>query len=84
MSLTVPKGATPTKNDWQMAVRDNVISITLRQVVVDMTLKSETRDLLEELCSGKKSIDLSRIWAPKPWISRRARYPETTETDTPN
>ena len=29
----------------------------------------------------KRSIDLSRIWNREPWISRRARYPETTEDD---
>ena len=29
----------------------------------------------------KKSIDLSRVWTREPWISRRARYPETTEAD---
>ena len=27
----------------------------------------------------KKSIDLSRVWTCKPWISMRARYPEITE-----
>ena len=39
----------------------------------------------EDLCSGflrsEKSIDLSRVWTREPWISRRARYPETTEAD---
>ena len=43
------------------------------------------KSLPEDLCSGflrpKKSIDLSRIWTREPWISRRARYPETTEGD---
>ena len=29
----------------------------------------------------KKSIDLTRVWTREPWISRRARYPETTEAD---
>ena len=29
----------------------------------------------------KKSIDLSRVWTREPWISRRVRYPETTEAD---
>ena len=29
----------------------------------------------------KKSIDLSRVWTREPWISRRARYLETTEAD---
>jgi len=29
----------------------------------------------------KKSIDLSRVWTREPWISRRARCPETTEAD---
>ena len=31
--------------------------------------------------SWKKSINLSRIWTREPWISTRARYPETTEAD---
>ena len=31
--------------------------------------------------SLKKSIDLSRLWTREPWISRRARYPETSEAD---
>ena len=30
----------------------------------------------------KKSIDVSRVWTLKPWISRRERYPETTEADS--
>ena len=38
-----------------------------------------------DLCSGflrpEKSMDLSRISTREPWISRRARYPETTEAD---
>ena len=29
----------------------------------------------------KKSIDLSRVWTREPWISRRARYPETDYSD---
>ena len=29
----------------------------------------------------KKSIDLSRVWTRQPWISSRARYPETTKAD---
>jgi hypothetical protein len=29
----------------------------------------------------KKSIDLSRILTGEPWISRRVRYPETTEAE---
>ena len=29
----------------------------------------------------KKSIDLSRVWTREPRISRRVRYPETTEVD---
>ena len=32
----------------------------------------------------KKSIDLGPIETREPWISRRARYPETTEADTLN
>ena len=43
------------------------------------------KPLPEDLCLGflrpDKSIDLSRIWTREPWISRRARYPETTEAD---
>ena len=44
---------------------------------------SDLKSLPEDLCSGflrseKKSIDLSRVWTREPWISRRARYPETT------
>ena len=39
------------------------------------------KSLPEDLCSGflrpEKSIDLSRVWTHEPWISRRARYPET-------
>ena len=33
------------------------------------------------LTSWKKFIDLGRVWTREPWISRRARYPETTEAD---
>ena len=29
----------------------------------------------------KKSFDLSRVWTREPWISKRARNHETTETD---
>ena len=29
----------------------------------------------------KKYIDLNRIWTREPWISRQARYPETTEAE---
>ena len=29
----------------------------------------------------KISIDLGRVWTREPWISRRARYPETIEAD---
>ena len=30
----------------------------------------------------KKSIDLCRVWTREPWISRQARYPKTTNTDS--
>ena len=29
----------------------------------------------------KTSINLIRVWTREPWISRRARYPESTEVD---
>ena len=32
----------------------------------------------------KNSIDLSRIWIRKPWISRRAQYPEITKYNDDN
>ena len=34
--------------------------------------------VLSIFTSWKKSIDVSRVWIREPWISRRARYPETT------
>ena len=56
-----------------------------------MSLKSQTRDpqlkvppgglVLRIFTSWKKSINLSRIWNHEPWISKPARYPETTEAD---
>ena len=39
------------------------------------------RTCAEDFYVLKKSIDLSRIWTREPWISRRARYPETTEVE---
>ena len=45
-------------------------------------LKSQNQDpKLKVPPGGKKSIDLSRIWTRESWISRRVRYPETTEAD---
>ena len=55
-------------------------------------LKSQTRtpslkSLPEDLCSvfvgPEKIIYLSEVWTREPWISGRARYPETTEADCP-
>ena len=56
-----------------------------------MSLKSQTRDpqlkvlpgvlVLRIFTSWKKSIVLSRVWTRETWISRRTRYPETTEAD---
>ena len=37
--------------------------------------------VLRFFTSWKKSIDFSLIWTREPLISRRARYPETTEAD---
>ena len=37
------------------------------------------RTCAQDFYIPKKPIDLSRVWTHKPWISRRARYPETTE-----
>ena len=37
--------------------------------------------MCSEFLRPEKSIDLSRFWTREPWISRRARYPETTEAD---
>ena len=54
------------------------------------SLKSQTRkpqlkvpsgELAQDFSALKKSIDLSRVWRLEPWISRRARYPETTKAD---
>ena len=48
------------------------------------SLKSQTRDPQSSrriFMSWKKSIDLSRFWTREPCISKRARYPETTEVD---
>ena len=44
------------------------------------------KSLPEDLCSRflrpeKNSIDLNRVWTREPWISRRARYPVTTEAN---
>ena len=36
------------------------------------------RNCAQDFYILKKSIDLSRVWTCKPWISRRSRYPETT------
>ena len=46
------------------------------------------KSLPENLCSEflrpwKKSINLNRVWTREPWISRRARYPDTSEADLP-
>ena len=45
------------------------------------SLKSR-RTCTQDFYVLKKSIDLSRVWYSEPWISRRARYPETTEADS--
>ena len=36
---------------------------------------------INEESSNFRHIDLNRILTREPWISRRARYPETTEAD---
>ena len=56
-----------------------------------MSLKSQTRDLqakapprrtcAQDFYVLKKFIDLSRVLIREPWISRRARYPETIEAN---
>ena len=55
------------------------------------SLKYQTRDpqlkvppgghVLRIFTSWKNPMDLSRVWTREPWISRRARYPETTEAN---
>ena len=38
---------------------------------------------INEESSNFRHIDLNRILTREPWISRRARYPETTEIKPP-
>ena len=42
---------------------------------------SSRRTCAQDFYVLKKSIDVSRVWTREPWISRRTRYPETTEYD---
>ena len=39
------------------------------------------RTCAQDIYVLKKSIDLSRVWTREPLISKRSRYPETTEAD---
>ena len=45
---------------------------------------SDSGPTAQEFYVLKKFNDLNRVWTREPWISRRARYPETTDADFPN
>ena len=43
--------------------------------------ESARRTCAQDFYVLKKSIDLSGVWTRESWITRRSRYPETTEAD---
>ena len=44
--------------------------------LTSLNLRPSRRTCAKDFYVLKKSIDLGRIWTRKPWVSRRARYPE--------
>ena len=61
--------------------RTLICRLYLAQRPIFQAWGSLTSTCAQEFYVLKKSIDLSRVWTRESWMSRGARYPETTEAD---